>query len=125
MQYDNITHHVQRLVASLGLDSLALAGSLRATLHLLSGEIAQITTGRSITTLSMALLASESELGILLLALRATGAITTAITAAALLGLSSLFNGNVEHIISVVGGGRAISLALCVGVVMLAIAPFS
>jgi hypothetical protein len=39
----------------------------------LGSGFAQVTAGLGITALSMALLASESELGILLLALRVTG----------------------------------------------------
>lgn len=101
-----LTLHPESLVASLGCSSLALAGTLCATLHFPSREVAQITTGRSITALGMALLASESKLGVLLLALATTFTAT-------LLGLASFLNGNIEHIFGVVGRGRGISLALC------------
>jgi hypothetical protein len=58
----------------------------------------------------MALLTTESELGILLLALLAASA---ALAVATLLALGSLVNGNVEHVVGVVSRSRAVSLALC------------
>lgn len=96
---------------SLG-STLALAGALGATgLHLLLGEAAQITTGGGVTTLREALLAAESELRILLLALRVAALTVTAALAA--IGLVSLLDSDVEEVIGIVGGGGSVSLALC------------
>ena len=61
-----------QIISRPSLGSPALAGPLRAStsgLHLLRGEVAQISARNSITTLRMALLSTESELLVLLLAL--------------------------------------------------------
>lgn len=95
------------------LGSLALARSLRTTsLHLLVREVAQITTGYRITTLSMPLLSSESELLVLLLAFGA-GLVGVSAGTLATTSLVSVVNGDVEEVVGILGRAGGISLALC------------
>lgn len=89
--------------------SLALAGTLRASLHLLVRKVRQVTARGSIAALHVSLLATESELLVLL----RTPAGTTVSATALALGLAGLLNSDVEEILGVVGGGRRIGLALC------------
>lgn len=61
----------------------------------------------------MSLLATESKLLVLLLAL-GVGSVTTCTATLAALGLLGVLDGNVEQVIGVVGRSRRVSLALCI-----------
>lgn len=99
----------EHIALALAGHALALAGTLRTSLHLLVRKVGQVTAGGSIAALHVSLLATESELLVLL-----RTPVGTAVSATALaLGLAGLLNGDVKEILGVVGGGGRIGLALC------------
>lgn len=108
-QFTHILSEKASLRATLGGSPLALTGPLgSASLHLLLREATQVTGGSGIAALGEALLTTEAELLVALLALS-----VGATLAVASLGLAGLLDGDVEEIVGVVGRSRGVSLALC------------
>ena len=115
---ENQQQHTQGISISPTLRSrpLTLTRSLRATLHLLRGEVPQVTAGDGVAALGVALAAAEAELLVLLLALVVDGG-GVAVAGALAGGLGGgVFDGNVEEVFGVVCGAGGVGLALCLGV---------